>query len=218
MLSGRGIVGKTALAALTLAAGMSAMPAHADTAPITAYYNPGIPGYTPPGPPQAVISVPVTASVGGSCGFATAPNGTISKTDIDTTAWSGQVAFVPQCTAPWRIAVSSANGALKNSAAITTGYQNKAPYNVTLSIPYDDGTSSGTVTATCPVAQLDQALSSSACTFKGTASTSNGLQVPRSYNLSGSYIQASAPAYPGPDILVSGTYNDTLTVTVSPSV
>ncbi len=211
---------KAGLTALALSAGFIAAPALADTSPITAYYNPGITGYTPPGPAQAVISVNVTASVGGTCGFATgaAPNATITKNNIDTTAWSAQVPFTVQCTAPWRIAVSSQNGALKNAATSSAGYQNRAPYDVSLNLPYDTGSSTGTVTATCPVAQIDQALGSSSCNFKGTASTTVGLPVPRSFNLSGSYIQVAAPAYPGPDVLISGTYNDTLVVTVSPSV
>ena len=101
---------------------------------------------------------------------------------------------------------------------MSAGYQNLAPYDVSLNLPYDTGSSTGTVTATCPVAQIDQALGSSSCNFKGTATTTNGLSVPRSFNLSGSYIQVAAPAYAGPDVLISGTYNDTLVVTVSPSV
>lgn len=218
MLFGHGIGGKGKAAALALAVSMIASPALADTAPITAYYNPGIPGYTPPGPTQAVINVPVTATVGGSCGFATAPNGTITNSNIDTTGWTGQVAFMPQCTAPWRIAVSSANGALKNTATASSGYQNRAPYNVTLSIPYNTGSSSGTVTSTCAVKDLNATTTTASCDFDGAASTSNGLLVPRSFNLSGSYIQAAAPAYPGPDVLVAGTYTDTLTVTVSPAL
>ena len=211
---------KAGLTALALSAGFIAAPALADTTPITAYYNPGITGYTPPGPAQAVISVNVTASVGGTCGFATgaAPNATITKTNIDTTAWSAQVPFTVQCTAPWRIAVSSQNGALKNAAAVTSGYQNRAPYAVSLNLPYDTGSSTGTITSSCAVALIDQALGSSSCNFKGTASTTNGLSVPRSFNLSGSYIQVAAPAYAGPGVLISGTYNDTLIVTVSPSV
>ena len=106
----------------------------------------------------------------------------------------------------------------KNGTVASTGYQNRAPYDVTLNLPYDTGSSTGTLTSTCPVAQVDQALGSSSCNFKGTATTTNGLTVPRSFNLSGSYIQVAAPAYPGPDVLISGTYNDTLIVTVSPSV
>ena len=211
---------KAGLTALALSAGFVAAPALADTTPITAYYNPGISGYTPPGPTKAVISVNVTASVGGTCGFATgaAPNAAITKNNIDTTAWSAVVPFTAQCTAPWRIAVSSQNGALKNNTAVPSGYQNRAPYDVTLNVPFDTGSSTGTVTATCPVAQIDQALGSSACNFRGTATTTNGLIVPRSFNLAGSYIQVAAPAYAGPDVLISGTYNDTLIVTISPSV
>lgn len=220
MRNWRGNYLKAGLAALALSGGLLAAPALADTTPITAYYNPGISGYTPPGGAQAIINVNVTASVGGTCGFATgsAPNATITKNNIDTTAWSAQVPFTVQCTAPWRIAVSSQNGALKNGTVASTGYQNRAPYDVTLNLPYDTGSSTGTLTSTCPVAQVDQALGSSSCNFKGTATTTNGLTVPRSFNLSGSYIQVAAPAYPGPDVLISGTYNDTLIVTVSPSV
>lgn len=217
MRNGQGIGKRAALAALVLTMGGYAMPAHADTAPITAYYrDPALVGYVYAGPANAVINIDVKASVGGTCGFATngAPTGTVNAGAIDTTAWSAQVPFTAECTAPWRIAVSSQNGALKNATVPQSGYANVAPYDVALSVNSDGGT----VTGTCPVAQLDQALPSSPCTFKGTASTTNGLQVPRSYDLPNSYIQLSAPAYPGSDILVSGTYNDTLVVTVSPAV
>lgn len=195
-----------------------AVPARADTAPITAYFHdPALTGYTYATSDQnAVISIPVRASVGGTCGFATngAPNGTFNVGAIDTTGWTQQVPFTAECTAPWRIAVSSANGGLKNSASVPVGYANKAPYNVALNVASD----SGAVTGTCPVAQIDAALGSSPCTFKGSASTTNGLQVPRSFGLAGSSITMSAPAYPGPSILISGGYTDTLTVTVSPAV
>lgn len=179
-----------------------------------AYYrDPALPNYNYPGPAQAVLSIPVTASVGGSCGFTTAPNANRNVGQIDITAWTEQVSFVPECTAPWRIAVSSQNGGLKTAAAPAAGYQNKAPYTVRLNVNSDNGV----VAADCPVAQIDQALGSSSCTFKGTATPSNGLLIPRSFGLSGSYIQVDAPAYPGPDVLVAGTYNDTLVVTISPA-
>lgn len=184
-----------------------------------AYYrDPALIGYVYPGPANAVLTIPVTASVGGTCGFTQAPNATFFNPDIDTTAWTNQKAFTVECTAPWRIAVSSQNGALKNSTATTApGYVSVAPYDVTLNIPYDTGSSSGTVTQTCPVAEIDQALGSSACGFKGTASSSTGLLVPRSFGLGGAYIQLAAPAYAGPDVLVEGMYYDTLVVTVSPA-
>ena len=221
MLNGRGIVGMAGWAAAALAMACSAAPAAASTAPITAYYrDPNIPPtYTYPGPDKAVIAIDVTASVGGSCGFTTgnAPSGTVNAGTIDTTAWTKDVPFTVQCTAPWRIAVSSQNGSLKTATLGATGYATQAPYDVALTLPWDTGSGSGTVTASCPVAQIDQALGSSSCNFKGTASTTNGLQVPRSVGLSGSKMTLSAPAYAGPGVLVAGTYNDTLVVTVSPS-
>ena len=222
MRIGQGIGKWAGWAALLLAISSYATPAAANTAPIFAYYrDSAIPAtYVYPGPPQAVINIDVKASVGGTCGFATglAPSGTVNAGAIDTTLWGTNVPFTVQCTAPWRIAVSSQNGALKTSALGATGYSTTAPYDVALNLPYDTGTSTGTVTSSCPVAQIDAALVSSSCNFNGTATTTNGLQVPRSFNLANSYMRVSAPAYTGVNVLVQGTYNDTLIVTVSPSV
>ena len=217
MRNGPGIGKRAGWTALVLAVSSIASPAAADTAPITAYYHdPALVGYVYATNNQnAVISIDVKASVGGTCGFATngAPNASFTGLPIEA-GWSRQVGFVAECTAPWRIAVSSQNGGLKNAATVPAGYANKAAYDVALNVASD----SGPFTGTCPVAQLDAALGSSACTFRGTASTTNGLQVPRSFGLAGSYIQMSAPAYPGPSILINGGYADTLTVTVSPAV
>lgn len=180
---------------------------------LTAYFD------NSPAPRTASFTIDVTASVGGRCGFAPtgAPNGAIGAGQIDAAGWSGQVAFVPQCTAQWRIAVSSQNGGLKAdaSAAGLAGFVDKAPYEVGLHLVHD----TGTVDSSCPAEQIGQALATSACSFRGTASLSNGLSVPRSYNQAGSYIRASAPAYPdgAPPRLVAGTYTDTLVVTVSPA-
>ncbi|WP_231568241.1 hypothetical protein [Novosphingobium malaysiense] len=189
-------------------------PALASTTPVTAYYpDPVAPGL---GPASATINIDVMASIGGRCGFAAngAPNGTVNAGAIDTSAWSGQVPFVAECTAPWRIAVSSQNGALAAGVgAGSTGYTDRAPYTVSLNVVADDST----VTSTCPVAQIEQGISGSTCDFNGTASASNGLLVSRSYDQNGSYIEVGAPAYAGTDMLVSGTYSDTLTVTISPA-
>ena len=214
MRVGQGIGKRVALAAAMLAIGHTA-PAFANTAPITAYYRDPALTYSYPGPDNATILINVKASVGGTCGFATngAPNASFTGLPIEA-GWTRQVPFTAECTAPWRIAVSSQNGAMKNTSSVPTGYTNKAAYDVALNVASD----SGTVTSTCPVAQIDQALGSSNCNFKGTASTTNGLQVPRSFGLSGSFIQMTAPAYTGSDVLISGTYNDTLVVTVSPAV
>lgn len=211
----QGIGKRAALTAAMLAMG-HAVPAYANTAPITAYYrDPALGGYVYPGPANAIINIDVKASVGGTCGFATngAPNASFTGLPIEA-GWTRQVPFTAECTAPWRIAVSSLNGALKNAATVPVGYTNKAAYDVALNVASDGGT----VTGTCPVAQIDQALGSSPCNFKGTASTTNGLQVLRSFGLAGSFIQMTAPAYSGSDVLYSGNYSDTLTVTVSPAV
>lgn len=192
-----------------------AQPALAQSsAPITAYWpDPALVGYSYPGPANAVLSIPVTASVGGQCGFQTAPNANLNVGNIDTTAWSYQVPFVAECTAPWRIAVSSYNGGLLNAVAVPVGYRNKTTYTVSLNVNSD----SGPVTGSCAVNDIEQGSGSTPCAFEGTASPSNGMLIPRSFGLTGSYIQVNAPADPGPEILMTGTYTDVLTVTISPA-
>lgn len=150
--------------------------------PFDAYWRDPLITYTYPGPEKAELRIPVKASVGGQCGFATAPNATRDVGQIDTTPINEIVNFVPECTAPWRIAVSSQNGGLVTdpTATLSSGYLNKAPYTVTLNIN-NDGTPSP-LTASCAVANLQT--SGGACDFKGTASTTVGLLVPRSYQLS----------------------------------
>lgn len=203
---------RAAAAALTVAC---AQPAAAQISQEQyAYYrDPALPGYNFPGQASASITVEVKASIGGQCGFQTAPNANRNVGQIDTTAWNEVVNFVPECTAPWRIAISSQNGGLKTATAVPAGYQNKAPYTVSLNVNSD----SGPVTAACPVAEIDQAAGATPCNFEGAASASNGLLVPRSFGLAASSITMNAPAYPGPDILVTGTYTDTLVVTISPA-
>ncbi|WP_157081021.1 hypothetical protein [Novosphingobium naphthalenivorans] len=199
-------------AALAASAALCGMPALASTSPVTAYY----PNAYVSGPDRVAMQIDVLASVGGRCGFASnsAPSGTVDAGVIDAAAWSGQIPFTAECTAPWRIAVTSLNGALQAGTANSDpGYTDKAPYTVALNVASD----SGTVASSCPVGQIAQGISGSTCDFNGTASASNGLLVPRSYGLAGSYIAVSAPAYSGTDQLIAGSYSDTLTVTISPA-
>lgn len=186
---------------------MAATPAMAQTSQEQIAYYGGSPN-------KAVLSIPVTASVGGQCGFYTAPDADLPVGEIDRVAINETVNFVPECTAPWHIAVSSQNGGLLTSgpADAANGYLNKAPYTVALNVNNEGGSP---VTASCQVANLQT--TGGACSFKGTASQTDGLLVPRSYRLAPSNIQLTAPAYAGPGILISGNYADTLTVTVAPA-
>lgn len=183
---------------------VAAVPAAAQT---TAYAD------GPNGPREIALSIPVTASVGGRCAFATgnAPSGTYNQPDFDVNGLNHDFAFQLECTGPSRVAVVSANGGLKTPGTATTGYTTLAPYAVTLNLQG----STTTANDTCQVATL---VSGSTCGFVGPASTAQGLRLAsNSLNLSGSYLRVTAPAYAGPAQLVAGSYSDTLTVTVSPS-
>lgn len=207
-----GIIGKrlagSALLALAIGA---AMPAAAQT---TAYYP--VPG-GPQTPTSIQLAVPVRASIGGSCNFATAgaPNGTYNIPGfIDVNSWTNDFAMTLECTGPSRLAIVSTNGGLLTSPAPgTTGYAGLAPYTVDVNVVRTGGTTTGS----CPAADLKTG-SLAACDMRGTAAPAVGLAIPTaSFGLSGSYVRVSAPAFPGPDILVAGSYTDTLTITVSPA-
>jgi hypothetical protein len=163
-------------------------------------------------PNQITLSIPVTASVGGRCGFAAAPSGSHNEPDFDTHGWTRDFAFVLDCNGPSRVAVVSTNGGLLTPGSVPTGYATKAPYQVTVNLVPNSGSPA---TATCEAADLTAA---GACSFRGPASNTVGLRLgSTSSSASGSYIRVSAPAYSGVNTLVNGTYSDTLTITLSAS-
>lgn len=164
-------------------------------------------------PNQIQLTIPVTASVRAACGFATAPSGSHHEPSFDTHAWSHDFGFVIDCSTASRIAVVSTNGALATTtAAPAAGYTNVAPYNVTLNVVQN----SGTATGTCAVANLT---TGGSCSFRGPASSTQGLPVAVTQNQTGSYLRVSAPAYTGANTLVaSAGYADTLSVTLSPAI
>jgi hypothetical protein len=192
-------IGAAALAAAMLTA---AAPAAAQT-----IYAGGVPA-------SQVLSIPVTATVGGRCGFATGgvPTGNQNVGQLDTTTWSHDFPFTLECTGPSRIAVVSSNGGLKTAPTVSApGYLDTAPYDVAVHVVRTGGTTDGN----CAAASL-LGSSLAACALRGTAAPTVGLFVNTpSFGLSGSYLRVTKSAYTG--TLVSGTYADTLTVTVSPA-
>jgi hypothetical protein len=166
-------------------------------------------------PDHITLDVPVTASIGGACGFKSgeAPNGSRDVGEI-TGGFSTDFPFTLECTGPLRMAVVSANGGLLASTGVLPGgYTGLASYDVALHIV---GASAASVDGDCAVATLT-ASAAAPCAFRGPATTAQGLRLPvASYQVPGSYLRVSSPAYAGAAILAaSSTYADTLTVTLS---
>lgn len=167
-------------------------------------------------PNNITLSVPVTASVGGQCGFSTAPSGSYNDPDLTDGIPNVDFPFTLQCTVASRVAIVSTNGGLKTSVgAVPVGYTDLVPYNVQLDLV---GDSVAPVTGTCAAATLS-ASSGAPCGFRGPASTSVGMYLSgSSVGQTGSKVRVSAPGYSSGNIFVaSNAYADTLTVTVSAS-
>lgn len=162
-----------------------------------------------------LLTIPVTASIGGRCGFAdgAAPSGSFHKDNFDRDGFSAQFNFSLNCTGPSRVAVASSNGGLLNSAAAGTGYANKADYTVTLNLAANNGS---TVQASCAASSM---ASGGSCSFAGQASTTQGLRLASAaVNQSGSFLRVNAAPQTGATVLVQGNYADALTVTISPTL
>jgi hypothetical protein len=199
------LLGGGLIALVILAAG--AEPAHAQ---VTAYAGGS--------PSNIVLSIPVTASVGGRCGFAPgmAPSGSTDVGEVNN-AFSADFPFTLECTVPFRAAVISQNGGLlASSVTPATGYTNLAPYLVDLNLVGDAGVTPAS--ATCDTGDLKTS-SGATCTFKGPATAGQGLRLNgSSYDVSGSYLRVRRAAYAGAQILAAANaYADSLTVTVSVS-
>jgi hypothetical protein len=168
--------------------------------------------YAPGG--SRTLQLRVTASVAQRCGFASAPTGVHSQPDFSTTSWTADFPFTLDCNVPSRVGLVSANGALATTGAAAPGYATRAPYDVLLELVGNEGTAGAS--ASCPAATLTQ---SSTCPFVGPASSSQGLRLAGPAILqSGSYVRLRGTPYTGKDLLIAGTYSDTLVVTVSPAL
>lgn len=189
------------------------------------------PGDVPPGSGAGtsitLTPIYVRASVGGRCGFAEgqAPDGSVSQPDFDVTGFDASFDFVLDCTGPARVAVVSTNGGLFQTASLPAGYTNVAPYDVGLALAGNDGL---TATASCEAASL--VAGSTTCStayggaggpqtnFTGPADETTGLLLDGPSTTGAvSSIRVLAGPYNAGNILVSGSYQDVLTITLSAS-
>lgn len=167
-------------------------------------------GVTAIAPDSAVLNIPVTASVGTTCGTTVLPNPTITYPDLTAALSSNQITLPIKCSAAFRIGVVSSNGGMKSASPVVTGYSNLRNYNVSLNI-VDDASA---VHAAGPCLASTMKTGGSCSSMLGPSDTS-GLSVGAASNGAGSYLQVSdAPV--GSNILVTASdYTDTLTITLS---
>lgn len=163
------------------------------------------------------LSVNVTASVSTSCSFSAGgvPGGTYSIGSVER-AFLLDVPFSLHCNSPSRVGVVSDNGGLQAAGvpSVPAGYSSLAPYQITLRLAGDAGSSSQ---ATCESPTV--VTGAAGCVFRGPATAAAGLRLPGpSKDAPGSFIRISSPGYSDPATLVaSNSYADRLTVTISPA-
>jgi hypothetical protein len=168
-------------------------------------------------PDAAILSVNVTASVSAGCAFSAgaAPGGTYSVGNVEG-AYSIDVTFRLRCNTPSRVGIVSDNGGMKAAdvPSAPAGYSRLAPYQITLSLAGDQGSTSQ---ATCQSPTLTAG--AGGCVFRGPATATTGLRLPGpSQDAPGSFVRISSPGYSDPATLIaSNSYADRLTVTVSPA-
>ena len=217
-----------AIAALLSVAVLLTAPANAQDISATVYAPGDIPPGSGAGTSITLTPIYVRASVGGRCGFADgqAPDGFVNQPNFDVTGFDATFNFVLDCTGPARVAVVSTNGGLFQNASLPAGYTSVAPYDVGLALAGDAGL---TATASCEAASL--VAGSTTCStayggaggpqtsFTGPADETTGLLLNGPSTTGAvSSIRVLAGPYGGADVLVSGNYQDVLTVTLSASL
>ena len=163
-------------------------------------------------PNSGDLRIPVTAQVSPQCGFATAPNGSVNQPDFDVTGIpAADFTFQLECSGPSRVAIVSQNGGLLTGGTVPAGYATLAPYDVELNVVANNNADNFNDSCTA-----EDLAANNGCSFYGTASGTVGGFIPSpSVGQNGSYVRVSAQVYAGTAILVDGTYNDILTVTLS---
>jgi hypothetical protein len=215
----------SAIAAAIIAAAAFAIPAAAQDISATVYAPGDIPPGSGAGSSITLTPIYVRASVSGRCGFAEgqAPFGTVNQPNFDVTGFDATFNFVLDCSGPARVAVVSANGGLFQDATLPSGYTGLASYDVGLALAGDDGL---TATASCEAASL--VAGSTGCStahggaggaqtnFTGPADVDTGLLLDGPSTTGAvSSIRVMAGPHNGENVLVSGSYQDVLTVTLS---
>ena len=219
---------KACLLALVAGLGLAGSAAAAQDISATVYAPGDIPPGSGAGTSITLTPIYVRASVGGRCGFGDgqSPAGAVSQADFDVTGFDETFDFVIECTGPSRVGVVSSNGGLFQAGVSDPGYTGLAPYDVGLTLVGNDGV---TATASCEAASLASGITTCSTAyggaggpqvnFTGPADETTGLLLDASSTTGAvSSIRVRAATYAGTDVLVSGTYQDLLTVTVSPSI
>lgn len=204
-----------------------AAPATAQDISATVYAPGDIPPGSGAGTSITLTPIYVRASVGGRCGFADtqAPDGAVNQPNFDVTGFDATFNFVLDCSGPARVAVVSSNGGLFQTAMLPAGYTNVAPYDVGLALAGDAGV---TASASCDAASLVAGSTSCSTAYGGAGGTQTNFTGPADettgLRLNGpsttgtvSSIRVLAGPYNGGNVLVSGSYQDILTVTLSAS-
>ena len=191
----------------------------------TVYYSGDVPPGSGAGTSLTLAPVYVRASVRGRCGFASGQtlSWALNQPDLDARGFSASFSFKLDCTGPANVGVVSLNGGLFQDVRLPSGYRNKAPYDVGLLLTGDGGAQAS---ANCEAASL--IAGSRSCTlayggmgapqtnFTGPAMIGQGLTL-NAPSTSGaiSTLEVQAKAYAGTDLLISGTYQDVLSITVN---
>lgn len=112
------------------------------------------------------------------------------------------------CNTRFKVNATSANGAIRTAKVAPTGFTNAIAYSLSLNVPLDQG---GSVSATCPAAQLIAGQAGCALSPANATGLSSGAGT--SLNKTAALTVAwTLPA----SQLIAGNYSDTITISVAP--
>ena len=153
-----------------------------------------------------VLTVTAQGTIAPTCAISATQNFPASNLNA---AGSAIATASVNCNQTFKINATSANGAIKSSAAASAPYTNTLPYSLKAEVALDTGADS---TATCASSTLMAGQSSCALSpANSTGLTSNGqIATNKTTTLTLSWVPPSSPTF-----LKPGSYSDSITLTIA---
>lgn len=151
------------------------------------------------------VTIPATGSINASCSITVASGFPAANLTVSGSVGASSTL---NCNTRFKVNATSTNGAIRTPKSPPTGFTNALAYSFSLNVPLDQG---GSVSATCPAAQLVVGQAGCALSPANTTGLSSGAgtSVNKTAALTAAWTLPTAK-------LIAGSYSDTIIISVAP--
>ena len=151
------------------------------------------------------LTIPATGLINSTCSIAVAND--FPSANLAANGSIGATSTL-NCNTRFKVNATSAKGAIRTAKVAPTGFTNALAYSLSVNVPLDQG---GSVSATCPAAQLVAGQAGCALSPANATGLSSGAgtSINKTAALTAAWTLPAAK-------LIAGSYSDTITISVAP--